>query len=690
MDYVLEYPTWSVWLCLIAGGIYAFFLYRKDKMLSELPSWAVTALALFRFLSVSAICILLLGILIRKEEKVVEKPIILLGHDTSKSIVLNKDSLFYQGEYKQSFQRFVDRLSANYEVKYFNFDDRLISDPKGIKFDGMQSDPSLFFNEVINQYQNRNIGAVVLASDGIYNKGFNPASLASSIRNTGIYSIALGDTTIKKDLLLEKLSHNKVAYLGNDFPLEVLLKADKLKGEKSVLKILKNEKLVHEKIIDIDQSLSIQNHAFRLEADKPGTYKITVKLDPIEGEFTYSNNESSFFIDVQNNRQKILILANSPHPDIGALKNAIELNDGYEVDLKYADKFDGKISAYGLLIMHQLPSSKFKMSNVLTQISEKRKPTWFFLGSQTRYSDFNKLNTGLKHIGFRGQLDAVKASVNPNFSAFGIPPELLNLSSDLHVVHVPFGNVRIGSSVNVLMYQKLGNLQKEEPLMMFNKWNGVRTGVFVGEGIWHWQLEDKSLFQKIIQKSVQYLVTKEDKSFFRLSGKDLFSENESIIFEAELFNESYELINNHAVGMKVVSENGDDYEFDFMQNGRAYRLDLGKLPTGRYTYTATANVDGKNYEKTGEFSVQEIRVEYANTVANHQLLYNIANNNGGEMVYPNELDLLYDKIMGRDDLVNVSYPLTKYSNIIDYKWIFFLLVALLSVEWFLRKRYGAY
>ena len=39
---------------------------------------------------------------------------------------------------------------------------------------------------------------------------------------------------------------------------------------------------------------------------------------------SYLNNVKDVFVDIIDGRQKILLLANAPHPDLGAIKNAIE------------------------------------------------------------------------------------------------------------------------------------------------------------------------------------------------------------------------------------------------------------------------------------------------------------------------------------------------------------------------------
>jgi hypothetical protein len=44
-------------------------------------------------------------------------------------------------------------------------------------------------------------------------------------------AIALGDTAVKKDVILAKVDHNRYAYLGNQYPVEVTVEAAQFKGQ---------------------------------------------------------------------------------------------------------------------------------------------------------------------------------------------------------------------------------------------------------------------------------------------------------------------------------------------------------------------------------------------------------------------------------------------------------------------------
>src|SRR6185436_8609107 len=86
------------------------------------------------------------------------------------------------------------------------------------------SDINSVLRQIEAEYDGRNLASVVLVSDGIYNTGVSPLY---SVFKTPIYTVGLGDTIQKKDLILNQVHYNKVAYQGNKFPIqaEVLVHA---------------------------------------------------------------------------------------------------------------------------------------------------------------------------------------------------------------------------------------------------------------------------------------------------------------------------------------------------------------------------------------------------------------------------------------------------------------------------------
>ena len=698
MDVYIEYQDWFwplLLLCLLCGAVYASVLYAlKDSLLEEVRKGWKAVMWFFRFAAVALLAFFLLGPHLNAVERETEKPVVVIAQDNSESLLTAQDSDYYYNTYQPEVDALTQRLSEKYDVKTYLFGDHVRPD-RELTLGDKQTDISEVFDEVATRYSNRNLGAIILAGDGIYTSGTSPLYAAKNVK-VPIYTIALGDTTVKKDLLISNVAHNRLAYLGNDFPLEVVVEARRLGGQSSRLRVSNGDGVLFEQTVDIDKDNFLTVVPVKLEATKTGLQRFRVSLSVLDGEVSEVNNTTDVFIDVLDSRQKILILANAPHPDIAALKTAIRSNKNYEVDAKLFDDHTGTLDAYSLVILHQLPSIRTGVDGLLEEIRRKKIPVLTVLGAHTRYATLGAQDFGVSLTGYRNRLNASGAHYNGSFSLFNLDPALQRQIEEFPPLHTGFGTWRTSNGVTPLFRQRIGNVRTEDPLFVFGKRNGVKYGVIAGEGIWRWKLYDFSrnrshnLFNDLITKSVQYLAAKEDKSYFRVYCDNAFKENEIVDFAAELYNQSYELINESDVSLTVRNSEGKEFPFAFSKAGNAYRLEAGQLPVGEYTYVATTSHDGTNYEERGEFSVSAVQVELSNSTADHRLLFQLADNSEGIMVYPGSLNSIADKIDARDEITPIYYTTNRTTDLINWKWICVLILALLTLEWFSRKRNGAY
>lgn len=692
MTITTEYSLWLILFCLAFGALSSTILYRKN---SDFSPWAKRILALLRFIVISFLGFFLLNPLLKTIFKEVEKPIIVIAQDNSQSLIIGKDSGFYKNEYKAKFEELVDGLSRRYEVKIFSFGEH-VSENISWDFSEKQTNISQMLEEIHTRFSNRNVGAVILASDGIYNKGANPVFSSSGIKSP-LYTIALGDTSVKRDLILKNVLYNRIAYLGNQFPLEIIIEAHELNGKITQLRISKGSETFFTKAIEITGNSFYLSVPVQLEAVQNGIQRYTITLSNLEDETNYINNAFDVYIDVLDGRQKILLLVNLPHPDIRALRETIESSDNYETDVFFVNDFKiSEIKNYNLVILHQLPSVKNPAINLLRAISLEKTPSLFILGSEMDWNGFNNQQTGVNISGGRGKISESQPLLNTNFVLFTLSAEAKNYFKHFPPLQTPLGNYKLTPSANVLFFQKIGMVETQQPLVFFNSVSDKKNAVIAGEGIWRWRLNDfaqhgnQMIFDEFILKTIQYLAVKENKNKFRISVKNNFPENEPVVFDAELYNESFELINEPELNFDIINEEGKKFPFVFSKTDKAYHLNAGVFPVGNYKYEGRVKIAETILTAKGEFSISPIQVESVSTIADHQLLFNLAKKHNGEMLFPAQLDEIPKILDSRKDIASVSFTQKKLSDFINLKWIFFLLLAFLSLEWFIRKRSGSY
>ncbi|MEQ8910045.1 MAG: hypothetical protein RIC95_12680 [Vicingaceae bacterium] len=695
LNLLSQYPWWMFVFCALLGALYAVVLYRKDRKLNEFSKPLIFLLAFLRGALVTFLAALLLAPLIKYQSKKVEKPKIVIAQDVSESIVLNKDSSYYRDTLPQEIDALKSKLSKDHEVYHYHFDEKLSKADTLPTYQGQLTAFDELFEGVEERYANRNFGALILLSDGIYNQGSNPLYQKSSERFP-IYTVALGDTAIRRDLKVETVLHNEVAYLGNDFPVEIEILANKAKGQNSVVKLLRNGKTLWSENIKLKKEQEVVKLRTEVEAKQVGVQRYELIVEPLNKELNQKNNRKSFYLDVLDGRQKILIIADAPHPDIAALKTSLSKNKNYEVESTLASDFKGDVKNYNLLILHQLPSNRHKVESLLAAAKDNRISTWYIVGQKSKVALYSKQETALNLKTQMREFNEVLPLYHTAFPLFNLTEKQQKEFKAYPPLRLPFGEYKLASQAYPLLKQKIGSVNTEAPLLAFRELEGRKTATLVGEGLWRWRIANYAAFQshnsfdELISKTVQYLALKADKSYFRLSHKKRFLENEKVEFEAQLYNKSYELVNDPEVNILLTDQNGKEYPYLFSRSQNAYFLNLASLPVGNYRYTASTVLGGKEYQEVGEFSVEKIQLEAAQTVADHNLLYRLAKESGGELVYPKQLSTLVEKLNQRSDIVSISYAEDKIEEVIKLKWIFFILLALLSLEWFLRKRNGAY
>lgn len=647
-----------------------------------------------RFVLVFLLSFFLLSPLVKTITRTIEKPLFIFVQDNSESIKINKDSLFLQNEYPEKVKQLIGDLEKKFEVVSYSFGEKTRN---GLRFDYSEklSDFSELFSELENRYANRNVGALLLASDGIYNKGINPLYAAQNF-GFPIYTIALGDTSLQKDAYITRVKNNKITFLGNKFPLELTIKANELPNTSTKLQVFKNGKEVFAKEIQINSKQYSETIELELEATKKGLQRYLIKIQPITGELSTKNNFKNIVIDVLDSKQKVLILANSPHPDIGAIKQVLMQNPNLETDFFTVDKFKGDIKKYNLVLLHQIPSLRHTANLILKDLIKERIPILFILGTQSAVNQINELNLGLTIKKTRNDFDESNAVLNPNFTLFKLDGEAQNFIKSLPPLITPFGEYKSSITADVLFYQKVKNLKTDRPLFLFNQINGTKVGYITGEGIWRWRIYDylensnQEAFNQLINKVIQFLAIRISKDRFVVSSPKLLSENEAIVFDAEFYNKSYEPINQPEIELEIT--NSEDKKFSYLMDkvAKTYKLNAGVFPVGDYRFQARVKFNEKTFTRTGEFSVISIDKEAENPVADHHLLYQLAKENRGKILYANELDNILNEIEQNKDISPISYTEKNLQDLLNLKWLFFLILGLLSAEWFLRKYWGAY
>lgn len=634
---------WLVLMALAIGLVYASLLYLFSKKYGKMLTVLLFSL---RAIVVAIVVMLFINPYIKQKTAKIENPIIVFAKDNSESMT----------EYPTSVDSMMHILEKNYDVEYYGFGDQY-------------TNISSALSTISRQYYKKNVGAVVLISDGIVNQGVNPELNVESYPFP-IYSVTLGDTVSYPSMTINDVKYNKTVPANMLFPLRVTANALNYKGESMnvIVKIDGNE--VENVTVPVTSNRFSKTLDFNIDSGEEGTKQV----DIIVGDKT-----RRIFVTVTDKKYRILCLARAPHPDIAAIKSA--LDDHFEFDVIFDDNVVANYDLplrYDLLIMHNIAI-------------KSAVPSLSIIGSNfdafNESQDIVKITRGAANT----NLD-VTGRFNNVFGLFTISSDIKNELKSYPPLSLPHCEISFNRRHDDALLMNIMDLETPHPLLAFSTdSDGNKHAFILGTGCWRWKLyeyfhhKNNDGFNEIISKTVKYLLTEKDKEL-TVNHKDSYLNTESITISAELRNPSRELINEP--DLHIVINNSYDYMFSKGENN--YHLNIGMLPEGIYKYRAHTSFGGVDYNATGTFTVESLGVEALDLTANIERMRSLASQTGGKHYYITDIQQITYDLKHDSRITSISREETRYDDLINLKWLFFSILGLITIEWLLRKIFGIY
>lgn len=693
MHLLFDYPWYFVLFCLLAGVVYSALLYFRSAHFSRPLRWGLSVL---RFLAVSLIAFLLLSPLVKMETHQKEKPIVVIAQDNSQSVAL-KSPAGQRKALAAGLQSAIDELSADYDVQVFHYGAELApcNADDSCTYTASVTDMSHMLDEISDQFAHRNLGAVIITGDGIYNQGANPLSVARDLAYP-VYTVAVGDTAMQRDAAIVNLRFNRKVFLGDQFPVEVTLRAMKLGGSARTLTVSHAGKTLYSKTLTYEGEDFSCTETILIDAAQAGLQQFVVTLAADPRETNTQNNSRTLSVEVVDGRQKIAIVAAVPHPDVAAIKSALEGNKNYEVSTFLKSQMQGgsaKLSDYDMVVFHNCVGE--------SNAGSKSQPAIYVVGAQTDLARFNALHLGVEIFSRIAKQNEVTPLLNDAFSHFSVSDGLKNTLEQMPPLISPFGDYRLSPDVQTLCYAKIGNIAGDQPLIAVAAHGESRRVFVLGEGLWRWRLADflsnnsHDVFDGLMDKMATFACQQADKGRFNVLAKSIYRQDDPVVVEAELYDNNYELTNRPDAMLSISCIDGPQsartatqHPLNRLSGRNIYSLNLGKLPAGQYRFEGTTVYDNEKFVSSGLFLVEDLNLEEMNLVADHMLLRTLAQMTGGEMVSADSVGSLVQMLRQRDDLKTVIYTQNRYSELVGLPWLFLLILVLVTAEWVLRKYHG--
>jgi hypothetical protein len=251
-------------------------------------------------------------------------------------------------------------------------------------------------------------------------------------------------------------------------------------------------------------------------------------------------------------------------------------------------------------------------------------------------------------------------------------------------------------SATPLLFQKVGSIATEKPLLAVDNQDGRKIGLMLGEGLWRWRLneydrtEKTEGFDELFGKLIQFLSTTEDKRKFKSYPiQQSFSDAEPATFESQVYNDIFEPVYGNKIEIEVTGDKGAKTNYSYVTSAGNTRYEIGGLKEGVYKYISSTVINNKREEIRGEFAVVAREAELQNLTADFGLLRKLSANTGGRFYHASQLQQLKNDLT-QTQAKAVIHSEESFNNLVNLKSVFWLFVLLISVEWFARKYFGSY
>jgi hypothetical protein len=549
-------------------------------------------------------------------------------------------------------------------------------------FNDNQTDISIPLKKITRIQKNRN-SPIVLISDG--NQTIGNDYLYTKIKEP-VFPIVIGDTSKYKDVKISQINVNRYSFINNKFPVETILQYDGVQPVRLRYSIENNGKIIYTKIIKFTEKNNSRILKTFIKASQEGLNVYKSKIQYLENEKNKANNYKNFSVEVNNKQSKILIVSSFYHPDLGALKKAIERDKQRKVNIEIIKSKKHQINDYQLIILYQ-PDEKFNL--LLKQLNSNKLSFMLITGSKTDWSFINNESLGItkKNI---NQLENYSASFNNSFFTFSQKnigfenfPPLLDY----------FGELNIMIPHQTLLFQNINGYSSQRPLLVTANENNQKKIFLFGEGIWKWRsssFQKKNSFinfDKFIGSIVQYASNKKIRDRLDIDIKPSYNINSKILISAFYIDENFQFDNRATLLFTVLNKNTKEKKIlPFSLSDSSYQLYLNSLDSGKYEYTVSVNE--QDISKKGNFVVNDFLVEEQFTSANSNKLGLLAKKTKGELYFEDNYNLLIDKLVNDDQFKIEQKSKQISSNLINKTWMMLVIVTLLSIEWIIRKYIG--
>ena len=658
-------------LSAIVSGLLSYFQYFYRTVRNS----SLFLPAFLRFVSIFSLFVLLINPKYYTQQYNTIKPGLQIALDGSKSMSLTGgDSAALN--LIESF-RSDPEINKRFDLEYYVFGSGLRR-LDTIRFSQSQTDIDQALTQ-LGELSASKISPVVLISDGIQTFG---KDYFHSKFDQKVFPVITGDTLRGTDLEISLVNANSYATLGNTFEAEVFVNFSGSGSVNSVLVIEHQGDVIANRRVTLSEGMSSQQVVFEIEASQEGIQLYRARIRPVKGERETRNNQETFEVKVIDEKTEIALVYAFPHPDLGMIKQSLEIQEKKRVELIPVSEWNEEKEEYAVYMIYQ-PDSRFQ--ELFTFMEKRRKNFFLIAGPASDWYFLNKVLSGIEKEN-SALTDDFFPVFAEDFQSFYIEDigfsEFPSLTFNL-------GQIKFNLPHEPILRQAINGIETDQPMLTVFEENEGRRIMLFGENIWKWRLytyrrdNDFQRFDRFLGSLVQYLYLSNKRQdlelFYDKSGYD----DQEVMIRARKYDANLNLDLSSPLELYI---DGKEKAFPMYVNRSFYEVRLGNLLPGEHEFRVTDVSTGVS--QRGRFEILPYSAEQMTLTADVAGMNYLSEQTGGQSFYPTQIENLKRTLLEDPDFKPVEKVERKRISLVDQKWLLALIVLSLSIEWIIRKYRG--
>jgi uncharacterized membrane protein len=646
----------------------------------------------------------------------------------------------------RSIEADLQELSDRLKVKVYAYDQQLHAiefGPDGIAFPtaptGDQTDLGTTLHEAVQRELGQRVMGIIVLGDGAQTAFAPQVEVQQAVRNVArmqypLYTVAfgpVGNTAQSRDVVLENLPEQYTVFVKSELNVKGSLRVRGYVNQAIPISLIiedpnGNIRVLGPQLVTARTEGEQIPVATTFTPNQPGQYKVTLRAAIQPGELVTRNNELSAFVTVLDGGLRVLYLYGDLLGEQRLLRRSLDASPDIQLEDVYVN---AARPGRDVVVLNALRSADFDVllienidSSVLGVESIKVIQTLVDQGKgMMMLGGFNSFGPG-------GYQKTPLADVLPitmgRFEAQDLGPTR-PISRDLHiwgdlkmrptsdhpVTRLAEGakNVQVWNSLPPLKGANkfgvkptgrvLADTSRGESLLVAGDYGRGRVLAFAGNTtIRWWQFGRQSEHRRFWRQCILWLASREDLAkhdvWVKL-GQRRYNPGSRISFVAGATSPTGEVITDAEFKAEIVAQDGTRHPVSLTTDGDEFvgAVDVMTTPGDYLVELSVTRAGTAIGTARTTFQILDRDVELSNPATDYPLMARIANltkEAGGEPIAPEQLPDLMKKLKERRDELEIEVQ-AKWQlgdTALDAWTMLLLLVSIMSVEWFLRKRWG--